>query len=54
MGEGIAVHSNAVPNLAPLNTLKLAQFMYKVGQIKIEPKSWKDYFFPDVHGLPGT
>ena len=41
-------------SLAPLSTLKLAQFMYKVGQIKIEPKSWKDYFFPEVHGLPGT
>ncbi len=41
-------------SLAPLNTLKLAQFMYTVGQIKIEPKSWKDYFFPEVHGLDGN
>lgn len=41
-------------SLAPLNTLKLAQFMYKVGQIKAEPRSWKDYFFPEVHELPGS
>jgi NitT/TauT family transport system substrate-binding protein len=41
-------------SLAPLNTLKLAQFMHKVGQIKAEPKSWKDYFFPEIHALPGT
>jgi len=41
-------------SIAPLNTLKLAQFMHKVGQIKIEPKSWQDYFFPEIHGLPGS
>lgn len=37
----------------PLNTFKMAQFMYKVHQIKLEAHSWKDYFFPEVHKLPG-
>lgn len=38
----------------PLNTFKLAQFMHKVQQIKMEPKSWKDYFFPEAHQFPGS
>jgi NitT/TauT family transport system substrate-binding protein len=32
---------------APQNTLGLAQFMYRVGAIRNEPKSWHDYFFDD-------
>jgi NitT/TauT family transport system substrate-binding protein len=31
--------------VAPQNTLGLAQFMFKAGALKKEPKSWKDYFF---------
>jgi NitT/TauT family transport system substrate-binding protein len=33
--------------VTPRNTFGLAQFMYRVGEIKIEPKSWQDYFFAD-------
>jgi NitT/TauT family transport system substrate-binding protein len=33
--------------VAPQNTYPLAQFMYRVGAIRNEPKSWKDYFFDD-------
>lgn len=33
--------------IQPQNTLPLAQFMYRVGAIRNEPKSWKDYFFDD-------
>lgn len=33
--------------ITPQNTLPLAQFMYRVGAIRNEPKSWKDYFFDD-------
>ncbi|HTH60586.1 MAG TPA: ABC transporter substrate-binding protein [Paraburkholderia sp.] len=33
--------------VAPQNTLPLAQFMYRVGAIRNDPKSWKDYFFDD-------
>jgi NitT/TauT family transport system substrate-binding protein len=33
--------------IAPQNTLPLAQFMYRIGAIRHEPKSWKDYFFDD-------
>jgi NitT/TauT family transport system substrate-binding protein len=33
--------------IVPQNTFALARFMYRVGAIKNEPKSWKDYFFDD-------
>ncbi|MDX2158432.1 MAG: ABC transporter substrate-binding protein [Hyphomicrobiaceae bacterium] len=38
----------------PTGTLQIAQFMFRTGSIKVEPKSWKDMFFPEVHDLPGS
>ena len=38
----------------PLDTLKAAAFMAEVGTIKVKPASWKDYFFPEAYGLPGS
>jgi NitT/TauT family transport system substrate-binding protein len=40
--------------MVPESTMKYAEFMHAVGTIKIKPASWKDLFFPDVHGLPGS
>ena len=37
----------------PRNTMKYAVFMHKVGALKAKPASWKDYFFPEIHNLPG-
>jgi NitT/TauT family transport system substrate-binding protein len=34
-------------NVAPQNTFALAQFLYRVGAIKKQPASWRDYFFDD-------
>ncbi len=39
---------------APQNTFALAQFMYRVGVIRNEPKSWKDYFFDDPATAAGS
>jgi len=41
---------SAVPN----GTLQIAQFMHRTGSIKVEPKSWKDMFFPEIHDMPGS
>jgi len=38
----------------PQNTLTLGQFMHRVGAIKNEPKSVKDYFFDDAHVASGS
>jgi ABC-type nitrate/sulfonate/bicarbonate transport system substrate-binding protein len=40
--------------MVPENTMKYAEFMHSVGSIKVMPASWKDLFFPEVHGLPGS
>lgn len=40
--------------IAPQNTLGLAQFMYRVGAIRNEPKSWKAYFFDDPATAEGS
>ncbi len=38
----------------PERILPYAQFMYKIGTLKHEPKSWKDLFFADIHDQPGS
>lgn len=38
----------------PLNVAKFSDFMFKTGTIKSRPKSWKDLFFPNVHGKQGS
>jgi NitT/TauT family transport system substrate-binding protein len=40
--------------IVPQNTLGLAQFMYRVGAIRNEPTSWKDYFFDDPATAAGS
>ncbi|MEM5383096.1 ABC transporter substrate-binding protein [Paraburkholderia phymatum] len=40
--------------IAPQNTFGLAQFMYRVGAIRNEPKSWRDYFFDDPATAGGS
>ncbi len=40
--------------ITPKNTMKYAEFLYKVKQLKHKPMSWKDYFFPEIHDLPGS
>jgi NitT/TauT family transport system substrate-binding protein len=38
----------------PQNVMKYVDFMAKTGAIKAKPDSWKDLFFPEAHGLPGS
>ena len=38
----------------PNNTLPLGAFLYKVGVIRHEPKSWRDYFFADDPAAQGS
>ena len=41
-------------SLTPSNTMKMVDFMYKTGAIKVKPASWKDLFFANMHELPGS
>lgn len=45
---------DAIYQAAPVRTMVYATYMYKAGFIKLEPKSWKDYFFPLVHDREGS
>jgi NitT/TauT family transport system substrate-binding protein len=38
----------------PENVMKYADFMNSIGSIKNRPASWKDMFFPEIHGAPGS
>ncbi len=49
-GSGKDVQYTTVPN----RTMQGADFMAEVGTIKVKPKSWKDYFFPEAYGMPGS
>ena len=40
--------------MTPENTMKYANFMAEVGTLKAKPESWKDYFFPEIHGEKGS
>ncbi len=50
----IASGSQVKWTMVPENTMKYAEFMHAVGSIKVMPANWKDLFFPEVHGLPGS
>ncbi len=39
--------------LTPQKVYKTAEFMAKIGSIKSKPASWKELFFPEIHGLQG-
>ena len=41
-------------SLAPSGTIIFAEFMHKVGSIKVKPASWKELFFEEIHHLPGS
>ena len=39
---------------SPQNLMKYAEFMNKIGSIENKPASWKDVFFPEIHGKEGS
>jgi NitT/TauT family transport system substrate-binding protein len=38
----------------PENTHKYATYMHEIGSIEHQPASWRDLFFPEIHGSPGS
>jgi NitT/TauT family transport system substrate-binding protein len=38
----------------PENVMTYADFMSDVGSVKARPASWKDMFFPEIHGVSGS
>jgi NitT/TauT family transport system substrate-binding protein len=40
--------------MTPKKVMAYADFMSRNGLIPARPESWKDLFFPEIHGLPGS
>jgi NitT/TauT family transport system substrate-binding protein len=40
--------------LAPENTVKIAEYLARIGTLKLKPSDWKDTFFPDVYAETGN
>ena len=40
--------------LTPQGVMVFANFMHRVGLLKVKPETWKDVFVGEVHGLPGS
>jgi NitT/TauT family transport system substrate-binding protein len=40
--------------LAPEGIMIYADFMHRVGLLKVKPATWKDVFASELHGLPGN
>jgi len=40
--------------LVPAGIMSYANFMHRVGLLKLRPESWKDVFVRELHGLPGN
>jgi NitT/TauT family transport system substrate-binding protein len=49
--ERILAEPTSRYSLSPLNTDKVASFLYRVGTLKNKPGSWRDYTFPELHSL---
>jgi NitT/TauT family transport system substrate-binding protein len=54
MVEKIVSDPQVEYTMTPKNIGKYTDFMHKVGSLKTRPTSWKEMFFPEVHGLPGS
>ena len=40
--------------LAPENSMKIAEYLTRVGTLKPQPTDWKDYYFPQLHAEHGS
>ncbi|CPR17981.1 ABC transporter substrate-binding protein [Brenneria goodwinii] len=52
--EEVVADPSVTFTVVPENSLKLLQFLHRVGQIKHKPESWRDYFFPEIHDRDGS
>ena len=51
---GMLTDGSTLYSVTPTGVIKFARFMAKTGQIKNEPKSWQDVFFPSLGSRNGS
>jgi NitT/TauT family transport system substrate-binding protein len=54
IAAALADKDNLRFTLAPEHTERIADFLARTGSIRTKPASWKDLFFPDIHGEQGS
>jgi NitT/TauT family transport system substrate-binding protein len=54
ISAALADKDNMRFTLAPEHTERIADFLARTGSIKAKPASWKDLFFPEIHGEHGS
>jgi NitT/TauT family transport system substrate-binding protein len=52
--EEILSDPEIVFTTTPQNVMKYARFMFEAGTLRTQPESWKELFFPEIHGAPGS
>jgi len=52
--RGIVESPDVSYTLSPERTFVFAEFLARTGGVKAKAQTWKDYFFPDIHDLPGS
>ena len=50
---GILTGTGVSYDATPMSAALWADFMHRVGRTKVAPKSWREMFFAEIHGLPG-
>ena len=54
VAEVIADKSRLRFSLAPEQSERIADFLLRTGSIKTRATSWRDFFFPEIHGEKGS
>jgi NitT/TauT family transport system substrate-binding protein len=54
IGAALADAASLRFGIAPEQSERIADFLARTGSIKAKPASWKDLFFPDIHGENGS
>ena len=52
--EGMIKDPEFSYDAAPMNVLKIQNFMQRTGTLKMKPNSWTELFFPELHAMKGS
>ena len=52
--EAVIAEPSTVFDIVPRGTMKVANFMHRTGQIKVEPESWQSLFVPELRDVAGS
>jgi len=51
---GVVKQPGSIFSVTPQRSMLWADYMHRIGLLKVKPASWKDYFFPAIHERAGS